>query len=116
MAELLFFRTESRVRAVVDGLDIAQYSDWGGGRFHVTVDGHLAPQCFRRSQVAGSEAQAQHWIRQWWLRDEAIIRAGFAKREAERRALQELERTQEDPVATRSAPARRPRRRPPRLK
>jgi hypothetical protein len=113
MAELLFFRTESRVRAVVDGLDIAQYSDWGGGRFYVTVDGHLAPQCFRRSQVAGSEAQAQHWIRLWWLRDEVIIRAGFEKLAAERLALQELERTRTKPdwEPASSGPARRQRRR-----
>ena len=113
MAELLFFRSESTVRAVVDSLEVAQYSDWGGRRFHVVVDGHLAPQCFRRSQVADSDAQAQHWIRRWWLRDEAIIRAGFAKREAERRALQELERAQAKPngEAAPSGPTRRHRRR-----
>jgi hypothetical protein len=113
MAEILFFRSDSTVRAVVDGLEVAQYSDWGGGRFQVTVDGHLAPQCFRRSQVAGSEAQAQSWILRWWLRDEAIIRAGFAKREAERRAIQELKSIKGDRVAAPTAPARRPRRRPP---
>jgi hypothetical protein len=111
MADLLFVRSDSRVRALVEGLEIAHYSDWGDGRFHVTVDGHLAPQCFRRSEMAFSEAQAQHWIRRWWLRDEAAIRTGFAKREAERRALQELERINGVAVAAPSVPKRRPRRR-----
>lgn len=113
MAEILFFRSDSTVRAVVDGLEVAQYSDWGGGRFHVTVDGHLHPHQFRRSQVADSEAQAQHWIRRWWFRDEPVIRAGFAKREAERRALQELGRTESEPgrEAGPSGPAMRHRRR-----
>lgn len=111
MAEVLFFRSSVNVRAVVDGLEIATYWEWGSRQFHVVIDGHLHPLQFHRSDVADSEARAQHWIRRWWIRDEAIIRAGFAKMAAERLAQQLLERDRPPPAEVARQPLRRPRRR-----
>lgn len=42
---------------------------------------------FRRHAVADSERQARHWIEKWWDRDQAVILAGLAKLESERRAI-----------------------------
>jgi hypothetical protein len=84
MSEVAFIVVHEFVVARVDGLEIASYQELPNGRFRVLIDSHEPAQKYRRCAVADSEARAQHWIRRWWARDEAIIRAGFAARSRER--------------------------------